>query len=109
MKDKYIVVVTMCNKKEVVDIICNSLLEKKLVAGCQVYEAYSKYWWNNEIEESKEYRIEFRTKESKFKRIEEEIKKLHDYITCEITAYELINGSKEIYKWIDENVIGERI
>ena len=101
--DRYIVVVTLCNKKEIANKIIDRLLEEHLVAGAQVYECNSKYWWNNSLEESPEYRLEFRTKEHLFKEIEDAIKELHDYETCEITSYELINGSKEIFDWIDEN------
>ena len=102
--DKYIVVVTLCNRIDIANKIIDSLLEKHLVAGAQMYKCNSKYWWDNSLEESKEYRIEFRTKEHLFEKIEEEIKTIHDYVTCEITSYELINGSKEIFEWIDKNI-----
>ena len=98
MKDKYIVVITLCNKIEIANKIQDTLLEKHLVAGSQIYECNTKYWWNKKLESAQEYRLEFRTKEYLFSEIEEEIKKIHDYETCEITSYELINGSKEIYK-----------
>ena len=101
--DKYIVVVTLCNKIEIANKIIDSLLEKHFVAGAQLYECNSKYWWNNALEESHEYRLEFRTKEHLFKEIEKEIKMIHDYETCEITSYELVNGSKELFDWIDDN------
>lgn len=101
--DKYIVVVTLCDKKDIANKIIDRLLGEHLVAGAQIYECNSKYWWNNSLEEAQEYRLEFRTKEHLFKKIEEEIKNIHDYETCEISSYELLNGSKEIFDWIDEN------
>ena len=63
---KYIIVRTFCDKKDVADKIVNTLLEKKLVAGSQINEVYSKYWWNNEIEECVEYKLEFRSKMNLF-------------------------------------------
>lgn len=33
---KYIVITTLCDKKEIADKIQNTLLEKRLVAGCQI-------------------------------------------------------------------------
>ena len=66
--DKYIVVTTLCNKKKIANEIVDTLLSKKLVAGSQVTKVNSKYYWNNRLEEVMEYKLEFRTKESKFKR-----------------------------------------
>lgn len=36
--DKYIVVTTYCDKKEIADKIINTLLEKRLVAGAHTYK-----------------------------------------------------------------------
>ena len=98
--DKYIVVTTLCNKEEIANKIVNTLLEKKLVAGSQVSRVHSKYWWNNELEESDEYKLEFRTKESLFSKIENEIKKIHNYETAEISYSEIKGASKEFLDWI---------
>ena len=79
MKEKYIVIMTFCNKKEIAYKIQDTLLNKKLIAGCQIYNCESKYWWDNKLEISNEYKLEFRTNE-------------------------LINGSKEIFDLIDKQV-----
>ena len=102
--DKYIIVTTLCNKRDIADKIIDKLLKEKLVAGSQLTEVTSKYWWNNTIEEAKEYKIEFRTKERLFSEIEKVIKNIHDYEVAEISSYEIKNGSKEFYGWIDENI-----
>lgn len=102
--DKYIVVTTLCDNKDIANKIINTLLEKKLVAGSQLSTVYSKYWWNDKLEECEEYKIEFRTKEYLFKEIEYEIKLIHDYEVAEISCYEIKNASKEFLDWIDCNV-----
>ena len=104
MMDKYVIVTTFCNKETIASKIINTLLEKKLIAGSQVSKVHSKYWWNNELEECDEYKLEFRTKESKFSLIESEIKKIHDYKVAEISYYEIKNASKDFLNWIDKNV-----
>lgn len=81
--DKYIIVTTLCNKEALANKIIDILLEKKLVAGAQISKVHAKYWWNNELEECDEYKLEFRTKENLFTEIETEIKKIHDYKTAE--------------------------
>ena len=101
--NKYIIVTTLCNKEEVANIIVNNLLEKKLIAGSQISKVHSKYWWNNELEECDEYKLEFRTKDNLFKEIEKEIKKIHDYEVPEISSCEIINANQEFLDWIDEN------
>ncbi len=102
--NKYIIVTTLCDKEEIANKIINTLLEKRLVASSQVSKVNSKYWWNNKLEECSEYKLEFRTKESKFTEIENEIKKIHNYKIAEISSYEIKYVSKEILNWIDENV-----
>lgn len=102
--DKYIIVTTLCDKEEIANKIIDTLLEKKLIAGSQVNKVHSKYWWNKKLEECDEYRLEFRTKESKFLVIENEIKEIHDYEVAEISYYEIKNANKEFLDWIDKNV-----
>ena len=100
--DKYIIVTTFCDKEEIADKIIDTLLEKKLVAGSQLSKVYSKYWWNHELEECDEYKLEFRTKESLFVEIENEIKKIHDYETAEISYSEIKGANKDFLSWIDK-------
>ena len=83
--DKYIIVTTFCNKEEIANNIINILLDKKL-------------------EECDEYKLEFRTKESLFGKIETEIKKIHNYEVAEISYIEIKDGSKAFLNWIDSNI-----
>ena len=102
--DKYIIVKVLCDKSEITDNIVDSVLKKKLVAGCQIYQCKSKYYWNNEIEETNEYLIEMRTKLSKFSEIEKIVKKIHDYDVCEISYVEILGANKEFLNWIEEEL-----
>ena len=102
--DKYIVVTTYCDKKEIVDKIINTLLEKRLVAGVHISTVNSSFWWNNKIEKTDEYKLDFRTKESEFSSIEKEIKQIHDYEVAEISYCELKGANKEILDWIEETI-----
>ena len=100
--NKYIVVTTLCNKKEIANKIIDTLLEKRLVAGTQISKVHSKYWWNNKLEECDEYKLEFRTKESLYNEIENEIKKIHDYKVAEISYYKINSINKDFLDWIDK-------
>lgn len=99
--DNYIVITTLCDKKEIAEKIQNILLEKHLIAGCQISERESSYWWDGKIENAHEYHLEMRSKESLFIEIEKEIKNIHDYKVCEISYYEIKDGSKEFFNWIN--------
>jgi periplasmic divalent cation tolerance protein len=103
MLNEYIIVTTFCDKEEIANKIVDTLLEKRLVAGCQLSKVHSKYWWNNELEECDEYKLEFRTKESLFTEVGNEIKKIHDYEIAEISYYEIKGGNMEFLHWIDQN------
>lgn len=99
----YIVVTTLCDKKEIAKKIQNTLLDKHLISGCQISERDSTYWWNDEIEKAHEYHLEMRTKESLYPEIENEIKKKHDYDVCEISYHVIKSGNKDFLNWIDKN------
>ena len=101
---EYIIVTTLCDKEETAKKIMDTLLEKHLIVGSQMSKVHSKYWWNNQLEEQEEYKLEFRTKENKFSEIENEIKKIHDYEVAEISSVEIKNASKDFLNWIDENI-----
>lgn len=85
--NKYIVVTTLCNKEEIANKIIKSLLKKNLVAGCQLSKVYSKYWWNNQLEECDQYKLKFRTKKSLFNEIKDEIKK---YMTMKLQKFQVM-------------------
>lgn len=100
--DDYIIVTTLCNKKEIAENIQKVLLEKRLIAGCQISKRESSYWWNEKIEKSTEYHLEMRTKKYLFKSIEQEINKIHDYQVPEISCYSISNANTQFLNWIDK-------
>jgi periplasmic divalent cation tolerance protein len=103
--DKYIVVTTLCDKKEIANKIQDTLLEKRLIAGCQISERKSKYWWNGTIEEANEFHLEMRSKENLFEEIKNIIQNIHDYEVCEISYYEIKGANKEIFDWIEKETV----
>ena len=101
--EKYIIVTTLCKDKKVAETICDTLLNKHLVAGCQVSKVDSKYWWNGNLELAHEYKLEFRTVGSFYDLVRDEIASLHDYEVPEISAIEFRDANDEFIAWIDEN------
>ncbi len=103
MNDGYYNVKTATDDINIAKQITKSLLEKRLVSSVQQKEITSIWWWNNELEESKEYVLEMKTKKSLYKEVEREIKKIHSYEVPEIYAEEIKEGLPEYFKWIEEN------
>lgn len=100
---EYYNVKTAIDNLEIAKEITKALLEKKLVCSVQQKEITSTWWWNNELESSKEYLLEMKTKKSLYKEVEKEIRKLHTYDVPEIYAEEIKEGLPEYFKWIEEN------
>ena len=102
MENKYIIITTVCNKKEIADKIIETLLEKRLVSCCQLMNISSSYWWKGKIEKEPELFIQMKTKKNLFNEVKEEILKIHDYEVCEILSYDITNENEEFLKWIED-------
>jgi len=98
---KKIIVTTLCDSKEIALKIQNELLNMRLVAGCQISEVESTYYWNGKIENAHEYKLEMRSKENLFQEIEQVIKQIHNYEVCELSYLEIKGANKEFLDWID--------
>lgn len=100
---EYYNVKTAIDNLEIAKEITKTLLEKKLVCSVQQKEITSTWWWNNELESSKEYLLEMKTKKTLYKEVEKEIRKLHTYDVPEIYAEEIKEGLPEYFQWIEED------
>lgn len=103
--DKCIVVTTLSDDIDVIKKISNELINNHLVASSHITSLESSYWWNNEVYNGIEYKLEVRTIIDLYDRVKDIICKLHNYELPEVSYYEII-VSKEIIKWINDNVCG---
>lgn len=96
------VLISVRNKKEV-DKISDTLLNKKLIAGCLITKGHSKFWWKRKVIKKMYYNINaFSLMKNKSKIILEVSKISSD--KCPITAFSKIDGNDEFLKWIKESV-----
>lgn len=100
----YCIVTTLCDKQEIADKISRTLMEKKLIAGSQIYKVKSDYWWEGKIETKEEFKLDFRTRLDKTDKVIEIIKSIHDYQVPAISIIEMQYLTEEMKKWIDECV-----
>ena len=102
-KNKVINVVLICDNYGLTINMQNILLDKKMIAGCQRMEINSKYFWNKELFNKTEYRIDMKTIDSQYKSIYDEVRKVHNYEVFELSQYE-ISANKEFITWVNEKV-----
>ena len=98
--EKCINISVLCDSNAFASRIQDLLLEKKLISGCQISKVNSKYWWNGQLEDITEYKLDLKTRISLYQKIYEEIRSIHDYEVFELSYYE-IGGNKEFLEWIN--------
>lgn len=103
--ERYIIVTTFCKDKQTAEAICDTLLNKNLVAGCQVSKADSKYWYNGSLQMAHEYRLEFRSVASFYDLIRDEIAEIHNYEIPEISCVEIKDANDEFIEWINQYTV----
>lgn len=99
-----IVIITTSTKNEAHKIV-NNLLKNKLIAcGNIIGPIYSYYWWKDEIEQSEEFLILAKSKQSLYNKLEKRVLKLHSYEIPEILVLPVVEGSKAYLDWIINSV-----
>ena len=99
-----VVLITAKNEREAKKI-SSKLLEKKLIACCNIIKGVkSFFWWQGKIGSASEALLILKTKKNLFQKIINLVKKLHSYEVPEIIALPIIAGDKNYLKWIDASV-----
>ena len=88
------------NKDELNKVVA-ILLKEKLVSSCQIVESDSRWNWNGEYEESKEYLVFMKTRKSLIQNVYEEIKKVHSYECFEFAVFDMNSCNNDYLKWIE--------
>src|SRR5579871_1609228 len=102
--------------KRVVLVTCGSLKEARRVAkgvvsarlaacvniGTGAVE--SVYWWKGKVEAAREFLLVMKTTVARLGALEKEVKRLHTYDVPEFVVLEVVGGSKEYLRWVDDSV-----
>jgi periplasmic divalent cation tolerance protein len=94
------VYVTFPSKKEA-KRIAKILLDKKIVACCNIFQIESMYWWNGKIESDKEFVMIAKTLSKNVKQIKEIAKKEHPYTIPFIGVIDA-ETNEEYFEWMKE-------
>ncbi|MEK6984058.1 MAG: divalent-cation tolerance protein CutA [Nanoarchaeota archaeon] len=92
-----------CKDQKEAEKISLHLLKERLIACANIFPMKSMYWWNNKITNDNENVIIAKTNEKNFKKMVEEVKKLHSY---EIPCILKINAAanKEYEDWANKEM-----
>ena len=103
--EEYIQVFVTTDKKEDAEKIAGVLVEDRL-AGCTqiVGPIVSTYWWKGNIETAEEWLCLIKSKKSLYQKIEKVVKEMHTYETPEIIAIPIVDGSKDYFEWLENEV-----
>lgn len=102
---KYCMIETAFDNKDELNKVVKELLKNKLVGSCQIVESDSKWNWNGEYEEAKEYLLFMKTKKSLSPKIYEVIKNIHSYDCFEFAIFDLESCNHDYLNWIENETI----
>ncbi len=105
MMTKYLQVVTTTESNENAELIAQALLDQRLAACVQIQGPItSHYWWQGNKEKSQEWQCLIKTSRDLYPQVERGIKTLHPYMTPEIIALPIIEGSPDYLAWLKEEI-----
>lgn len=100
-------VITTSDRKEVLEKIARELVSKRLVACSQILGPIrSIYIWEGKVTEDDEYLCIMKTKEELLDRVEEEIKRNHNYEVPEIISIKIDRSSEDYRRWLESELSG---
>ena len=106
MTDKIVVLVTCGTEKEARKI-ARAVVEQRVAACANIVTTpvHSIYRWKGKVESAKEFLLIIKTTQSRFPKLEAEVKRLHSYDVPEIIALPIARGSSNYLTWISESVV----
>ena len=100
----YIFLYTTVGKKKNANRIANILLRKRLIACANIFPIDSQYWWQGKIQHDKEFWVILKTVAKNYRKIEQEIKRIHPYECPCLAAFEIARGYKPHLDWIEDSI-----
>ena len=104
--EKIVQIITTSNDRDLIEKIGRDLVQKKLVACAQILgPIQSIYQWKGVVEETREWFLLMKSKDSLYPAIEEEIRKQHPYEVPEIIMTTIERGFPGYLDWVVSETI----
>ena len=99
--ERLLVVVTTSDDRSVLESISSRLVEIGLAGCCQISGPLtSVYRWQGKLERAQEFECRIKTTAARFKQIEVEITRLHNYDVPQIVGLPIAACSREYRNWL---------
>lgn len=98
------IVYVTCGSGDEAEKLSNLIVENRLAACVNIIDAVSIYRWNNKLEKAGEKLLIIKTENSRYKELEQIVKKNHSYECPEILALEVKTGSTDYIRWVHSSV-----
>jgi periplasmic divalent cation tolerance protein len=104
MTDK-IVVLSNCDSEEQAGRLARHLVEQRLAACVNILpKVRSIYRWDEKLEDSSEWMLVIKSRRDLFLALRAEIERLHTYVTPEIIAMPVVDGSEAYLGWLEHEL-----
>lgn len=104
----YIIITTTTDNEQKAQEIANTLITQKIAACVQIDTVQSTYIRENKTQNTTEYRLSIKTKETLYDEVAVAIRTLHNYKTPEIIATIVRYISEDYAAWIDNTTTNEQ-
>ena len=102
---EFILVATTSDKRDVLENICQALVERHLAACCQIQGPITSIFrWEGSVQTSEEWKAEIKTLSSRYEEVESLIRAKHDYDTPEIIVTRIAGGDQQYLDWFRAGV-----
>ncbi len=91
-----------CKNKKEASHISLALLQKKLIACCNIIFSSSMYLWKGNIEKADEFIIIAKTLAAKYDSVEKEVLALHSYACPCIVALKIEKENNQYLKYLEK-------
>ncbi|MFD7597791.1 divalent-cation tolerance protein CutA [Kitasatospora sp. NPDC059812] len=96
----FVVVTTTHDDETKARGLASAVIRDRLAACAQVYCVQSVYWWDGAVQDSAEWRVDFKSRASLADQLCARIVELHSYDTPEVVGVPVITGSAAYLEWV---------
>ncbi|MFJ8041731.1 divalent-cation tolerance protein CutA [Kitasatospora sp. NPDC096147] len=96
----YLVVTTTHESEQQARELAGAVVRERLAACAQVYPVRSVYWWEGEVQDAEEWRVDLKTRSGLARELREFVAARHAYDTPELIAVPVVDGSPAYLAWL---------
>lgn len=101
----YLQVTTVADSADTAASLARSAVAARLAASAQVVGPVTSVFWHlNELGESQEWKVEFKTTLATYEALQRHLLSEHPWENPEITAVEITKGTDRYFDWLDRTI-----